>query len=77
MLKLGFSAVLLVAGLAGFSVVMKQGVLVSGSPSRHGPEYTAGWSLFFFLMLGIPCLLAVVFGALPWIAWWREKRKER
>lgn len=76
-LKLGLSAIVFLAGLAGFLIVMKQGVLVSGSVPGHDSSYVSGWSLFFLLMLGIPCLLAVVFGAVPWISWLKERRKER
>ncbi len=74
-LKLGLSGVLFAIGLTGFLIVLKQGVLVSGDGPGLDPMYTTGWSLFFFLMLGVPCLLATVFGALPWIAWLREKRQ--
>jgi hypothetical protein len=74
-MKLGLSAVLFAIGLTGFLIVLKQGVLVSGDRPGLDPLYTTGWSLFFFLMLGVPCLLATVFGALRWIAWLWEKRR--
>jgi len=73
-IKMGLSALLSLAGFAGFIVVMAKGVLVPGSPAGHSASYAAGWSLFFFLLLGIPCLVAFILGALPWIFLARKRR---
>lgn len=67
---MGLAALISLAGLTGFVIVMVKGVLDSGSPAEHTASYTAGWSLFFFLFLGLPCL-----GAIPWCRWLRKRSR--
>lgn len=71
--KLALSALLSAAGLTGFVIVMKKGV-VGPNIISPGDDYVMGWSLFFFLVLGLPCLGAFFVGLIPWIGYLRERK---
>jgi hypothetical protein len=77
LVKLGLflSACIAIAGLVGFFIVIKMGVLPSDNPVGHSKEYEQGWSVFFFLLLGVPCLVAFFGGLMPWILWFKRFRK--
>lgn len=69
------SACLAVAGLVGFVIVSQMGILPSHNPLGHSKEFEQGWALFFFLLLGIPCLMVFFGGLTPWIVWFMRSRK--
>jgi hypothetical protein len=71
------SACLCFAGFVGFVIVIRMGILPSGNPMGHTEEYLQGWTLFFLLFLGIPCLLAFFGGLAPLILWFMRFRKKR
>ncbi len=70
------SACLSAAGLAGIIYVVKMGVLPSNNLMGHTKEYERGWSLFFLVFLGAPCLLAFAGGLVHWILWFVKLRRK-
>jgi hypothetical protein len=76
-LGLFLSACLAIAGLVGFIIVVKMGLMPSGNSMGHSKEYEQGWSLFFLLFLGLPCLAAFLGGLAPWIVWLLNSRRNK
>lgn len=60
-----------------FYILYKSGILPPSEISGPNKQYEQGWALFFFLILGIPCLAVFAAGLAPWIIWGRNRRKQR
>lgn len=61
------------AGLVGLVTVLRMGLAPAGGTMGHSADYVRGWSFFFLIMLGIPCLAAFVGGLIPWGIWLRKR----
>jgi len=70
------SACLCFAGFVGFVIVIRMGVLPPDDLMGHSKEYCQGWTLFYFLLLGIPCLAAFFSGLVPLFLWFKHSRKK-
>lgn len=71
------SACLACAGIAGLIYVIRMGVLPSDNLMGHSREYEQGWSLFFMVFLGIPCIVAFIAGITPWIILFKNSIKKK
>jgi protein-S-isoprenylcysteine O-methyltransferase Ste14 len=65
-----------IAGIVGLFYVITMGVMPPQDSVGQSKEFVLGWTLFFSLILGVPCLLAFIAGLIPWILWFRKSRNE-
>gem|GEM_PF-813512 len=72
------SGLLSLAALAIFIYILfKSGILPISNIIGQNKEFERGWALFFFLILGIPCLVLFMAGLVPWITWFHNRRKTK